>query len=175
METPSARLRQLLSSFRQRSAGGGFFVSYHDLTQGVTKSLVSDVVDQFYFPEHRRSAAVTTILKRGLIVFSILVWIYQEDQISHFIENDELDSRLPMEEGQVIRIAAGVSDRFWKEVQWEFLPYKFKKNDYHRLIDGRVILPFLEEFLQEEGVSGEIFKSTIPAAQQTLLPCKVRT
>ncbi|KAL9118496.1 MAG: hypothetical protein Q9187_004957 [Circinaria calcarea] len=169
MENPSTRLYQILSSLRQESASGHHFVSYVDLKRSVTQTLVSDVIDGFDYPEHRRFMVVARILEEGLRVFAILIWMHDEEQICHFLEHNELDSRLPMEEGQVHRIAPQVRDQFWKEVQWEFLPHEFRMNDGHRIIQDRVILPFLEDVKQAEGASGEISKCTIAFGQQTLL------
>ena len=136
--------------------------------------LVSDIVNGFDYPEHRRLTVVAKILEEGLRVFAILTWMHQEEQICHFLEHNELDSRLPMEEGQVHRIAPQVRDQFWKEIQWEFLPHEFSRNDGHRIIQERVILPFVEDVKQAEGASGEISKCTIAFGQQTLLCENVR-
>ena len=136
---------------------------------------MSGIVDGFDYPEHRRFVVVARILEEGLRVFAILTWMRKEEQICHFLEHNELDSRLPMEEGQVHRIAPQVRDQFWKEVQWEFLPHKFGRNDGHRVIQDRVILPFLKDVKQAEGASGEISKCTIAFSQQALLSEDVRT
>ena len=78
-----------------------------------------------------------------------------------------------MEASQVRRISNEVNERFWTEVQWEYLPYDFTVTSDHRIIHDKVILPFLEEIRLAEGASGEIFKSVIAENQQSLFLEKV--
>lgn len=173
MASASTKLFRRLSSLRRPSSSSQHFVVVEDLRQAVNDELVADVLDEFYLPQHRRAAAVQTIISRGLIVFSILIWIRQEHLISCFVEHDELDARLPMEASQVSRVSDEVAERFWTEVQWEFLPYTFRAASDHRIIHDKVILPFLEETRLAEGASGEIFKSVIAKGQQSLFSEKV--
>ena len=173
MDIHLPRIDRLIATIRQESASGRFFITYKDLKRTVTKEVIVAVVSTFNHPVHRRSMVVERILEKGLIVFSILASMREEHQIFAFIEHDELDSRLPMEKEQVLRITSTVGDRFWREVQWEFLPYEFQKNDHHRCIRDQVILPFLKETTKAEGAFGEIYETVIASAQQTLLPEQV--
>ena len=173
MTEASTRLFQRISSLRQESSSGHHFVGHEDLCQAISKELVSDVLHGFYEPKHRCQIAVTRILEKGLRVFSILAWIRQEKLISRFIEHNELDARLPMEKSQVLRVSDKIDQRFWTEAQWEFLPHKFSKTDYHNVLHDKIILPFTTEIKVTEGASGEIYKSTIATRQQSLLPPNV--
>jgi len=175
MAQASAKLFHLLSSLRQESSSGACFIVYEDLKQAVDRNLVSDVLEGFFQPEHRRATATLTIIEKGLKTFSILAWMRQENLITHFMENNELDARLPMEESQVRRVSNEVAERFWTEVQWEFLPHEFRKADYHRVIRNKVILPFTGETKMAEGASGEIYKSALAGPLQFFLPGKVPT
>jgi hypothetical protein len=171
--TAVGKLRETLRSIRQRSVSGRFFTSYSHLKSKLTKSLISDVITDIYISELHRSRVVANILGEGLVVLSILSWLHEEEEISHFIDHNELDRKLPMEQIQINRIAPNVSDRFCTEVQWEFLPHVFEKNAYHRKIRPEMILPFVAEQRLGEGAGGEIFKCDIEATQQDFLPREV--
>lgn len=173
MASPSKKISAVLASVRQESASGHYFINYHDLQNVVSQELVEDSLESFYQPEHQRATAVREVLEKGLRVFSILIWIQQEDLLAHFFEHDELDDRLPMEESQVRRVNEHISERFWNEVQWEHLPHTFKRTEHHTFLYDRRILPFIKEVKLSEGGFGEIYKSTIASSQQSLLSSKV--
>jgi len=169
------RFRKTLASIRHESSGGRYFISPYDLKEQVTKDLIFDTVSECPFAVQHYHLITQRILERGLKLFSILVWMGQEDHMVPFVEHDELDSRLPMGEEQVLRIAPRLEKRFWEEVQWEFLPHMFVKGDYHRRIHDKSVLPFLEELSRAEGSYGEILESRITLSQQTFFPDKVCT
>lgn len=173
MTSKSDHLRHLLHSLRQQASSERFFIVFDHLLKTLSKDLVSGVLDEFEHPKHQHSHLVSTIFDRGLKVFSILTWINQEERILSFVKHDELDARLPMDGHQVSQIDSKVQDRFWKEVQWEYLPYHFTKDDFHHVIRDQVIMPFITEFPHDEGAAGEIFKSTIHVSQQSFFPQKV--
>ncbi|KAI9695218.1 MAG: hypothetical protein M1820_008790 [Bogoriella megaspora] len=164
------RIRQ--TSATQASGEGRHFVSYYDLQNHVTP-LVSQVVDAVYPIEYRREGITQTIIREGLRLLSILVWMRQESEIFHFLEHGELDSRLPMEASQVSRIAPEVESDFWDKIQWEYFPYVFGGKDFHhRINQPKVILPFTEENFKSEGAGGELTLCTIPPGQQKIIPNK---
>jgi hypothetical protein len=173
MRSKSDDLRQLLGSLRQQASSKRFFIVFDDLRRNLSKDLVSGVLAELEHPKHQHSNLVSTILDYGLKVFSILAWINQEEHILSFVKHDELDARLPMDENQVCQIDSQVQDRFWKEVQWEYLPYHFRRDDFHHVIRDLVIMPFITEDQHDEGAAGEIFKSTIHASQQSFFRQKV--
>ena len=173
MATPSKKISAVLTSIRQESASGHYYINYNDLQKVVSQELVENSIESFYQPEHRRTTAVREVLEKGLRVFSILIWIQQEHLLAYFFEYDELDARLPMEESQVRRVNEHISERFWNEVQWEYLPHTFKRSKHHIFLHDRMILPFIKEIKLSEGAFGEIYKSTIASSQQSLLSSEV--
>ena len=176
MEDALSKLRHVLSSLRQESVSGYHFVPYQRLKAEVTEDLVADAIAQFYHPKHHGSRVVHTVLQDGLRVFCILVWLHSEQMLVDFIERNILDSRLPMV-ADPVSVGFDIRwplKRFSNEVQWEYLPHIFGKDDYHRKIHDREILPFINETVLAEGASGVIYKTTIALSHQTLLPEKVR-
>ena len=166
-------LRRLLGQMQQQASSERFFIIFESLQHTVSEGLVSGILKEFKHPMHYHSTIVSTILNQGLKTFCILAWIHQEDRILHFIKHNELDDRSPLEDRDVRRVDKTVSDRFWKEVQWEYLPYKFCKADFHRVLRDPVILPIVLEHQLAEGVSGELFTSIIHASQQNFFSQKV--
>lgn len=166
-------LRETIYALRKRSASGHHFVPFADLRANVNGKIISEAVSELDFPEHHQHAVVATILDRGLRVFSALALLHQEKHIAPFLENDELDVKLPMEQGQVSRIAQSVSSWFWEEVQWEFISHVFIRTGFHRKIRPEMILPILNEEKLSEGAGGEIFKCKIAQNQQTIVPAAV--
>ena len=168
-------LRHLLDSLRRQASSERFFIVFEDLRREISESVVSGVIHEFDHPRHLHSKLVSTIVERGLRVFSILAWMHQEVKILSFIKHDCLDARLPMDEQQVSLIDGEVHHRFWKEIQWEYIPYRFVSGDFHRIVRDQVIIPFLSEQQWEEGSGGDLFKCTIPVPQQSFFPETVGT
>ena len=170
MGPKSDEVRRLIGSLRHKASSERFFIVFEDLQQSVSETLISEALQGIQYPEHRHTNLISTIFGKGLKVFSILTWIHQEEKILSFIEHNELDARLPMSKDRVRSVDNTVQDQFWNEVQWEYLPYHFLKNDFHRILPDEMILPFITDEQHAEGASGEIFKSTMHISQQSFFP-----
>ncbi len=175
MGSKSDELRRLIGSLRHEAISERFFIVFEDLQQSISEALISEALQDVQHRRYQHTNLVSTIAKQGLKVFSALVWIHQEDKIISFIEHGELDSRLHMDKQCVRSIDNTVQDRFWNEVQWEYLPYHFLRDDFHRTLRSEILLPYMTDERRAEGASGELFKSTIHISQQSFFPKMVST
>ena len=68
MASPSKKISVVLTSIRQESASGHYYINYNDLQKVVSQELVENSIESFYQPEHRRTTAVREVLEKGLRV-----------------------------------------------------------------------------------------------------------
>ncbi|KAL4879762.1 kinase-like domain-containing protein [Aspergillus karnatakaensis] len=126
----------------------------NDITQLVKASLpLQDVVE-----------VVNVIFSRARKVFAILILIDQVQYIRNFIHSDHLqggdfDHGLPFEFQKLKKIiiddyAAGW---FW-EKQWELCPPIFGKGIIPRSLNGRVVLPYVEQNPVGGGGFGSVYQ-----------------
>lgn len=169
-EKTADEARRLVCHLRRRAANGQYFVPSVELKNVLTRELVVGALDHDEIPEHRRHHTATKIVEDGIRTFAILLLVQQEHLVSHFIECDELDSKLPLSANQVQRISPFVSDRFHIEIQWEFIPYFFQRGMHHRKLRDEIILPYIHEERLAEGAGGEIFRCSISANQHMFDP-----
>jgi hypothetical protein len=159
-------LYKIVSQLRIRSVSHRYFISFSALKSSLNKDLVVKALRQHGFAEQRIPRMAEVILSDGLRTFSILALLRQENLIEHFIDYEELDSKLPMEKDVVHRISPLVSRQFWEELQWELCPHFFRRQ-MHRKIRPNEILPFVSEERIGEGAGGEIFQCAIAMPQQS--------
>lgn len=172
-----SRLRTEISNKRRRSTTGQHFLPCSDLRTILTAEQIRNAVAELSCPDHERIGLATKISNEGVRLFAILIWMKEENAIVDFRDHDALDSRLPLREERAKEIAPEFGKALSEEIQWQFLPYKFKNDmqDHHTIIDDtRRILPFLEEERLEGGAFGDISKMTVLSTQQEFYPNEVR-
>jgi hypothetical protein len=84
------------------------------------------------------------------------------------IENDCLDSRLPLSETNLKDIAPEVARDIVKK-QWEYMAYNFRKGTYQRRVDNDRILPFLHETKIGGGGFSTVYEVDIHPAHQNMV------
>ena len=92
-----------------------------------------------------------------------------------FLEQNELDARLPMTKDQLSDIIPQDAAAFFKN-QWGFLPYIFQRNHHQHINNDSFILPFLRDQTLDdlEGGFGVISEITIAPSMQAMVPGQVR-
>jgi hypothetical protein len=132
--------------------------------KGVIKNLDCDKDELLNLPN--------TIRDGGKKVLAMLIWQNRPDCIVKFRNSGFLDSRLPFEETDMMRLVGKFDGiELARRIQWKFCPYVFPKDmwEYHRQIDRRTILPFTGTERIGDGAFGEIEKMSISPSQQHLI------
>lgn len=152
---------------RQKSTMGGYFITNADQKAIFTRPAIESLVDELEFLPEQRFGLVKTLYESGITILAILVWMKETKSIIDFRKHSELDSRLPLDEKRAIRIAPTFGSSLAREVQWQFIPYFFKKDmcETHILIEEANILPFVKEEHLGEGAFGAVYKMTLPSSQ----------
>jgi len=172
-------LRGELENRRHESTNGKHFICQHEikalLTRAVIEEAIRECVQEYAVPDHQEKIVVDRIFTEGQIVFGILIWKKWLHKLMSFIENNALDSQLPLEISRAEKIAENVGWDFANNAQWEFLPRTLTKemNGYHCKFRDEEILPFIGEAPVGEGNFGDVFKMSVLPSLQTMFPDEV--
>ena len=134
----------------------------------VITSVLSDPA--FQIPLHKRESAAQIVISEGRKVFAILVDLRLEYALSLLIENDCLDSRLPLNDDDLKDIPREGAREISRK-QWEYIAYKFRTGKYLRKIQNEIILPFLRQTKIGGGGFSVVYEVFIHPAHQNILPC----
>ncbi len=137
------------------------------LTLNDIVSLLSDPV--FDIPQHKQESTAHIVYEEALKIFSILVDLNWHQKLTSFIENDVLDSSLPLDEPPLKSLIPEAWTNF-RVLQWEYLAYRFRKGHYQIKLRQELILPYIEQAPLGEGDFSTVSKVLIHSAHQNLLP-----
>jgi len=166
-------LQAVLRSLRKESASiarGGYFFPTFALVNALTPPRVLKVIaDNERVKEHERNLLVSLILERIPKIFSILLYDGNQDYFLDFLHRQEFDSRLPFtDEKSLQSLKAAIREKFMDR-QWEFIPALLKKNELHRNLRDREILPYLKDEHLGSGGFGQVYKVTVCGSHQGLM------
>ena len=166
-------LRVELQNARRLAAGSNAkqFVPEGYLREHLTlndiASLLSDTL--FDIPQHKQESTAHIVYGEALKILSILVDLNWQQKLSLFIENDILDSSLPLDE-QPLRSLIPEAWNNFRALQWEYLAYRFRKGHYQFKLRQELILPYIEQVPLGKGGFSTVSKVLIHSAHQNLLP-----
>lgn len=164
IELQNAR-RPAAGSNSQRFVPEGYLREH--LTLNDIASLLSDTA--FDIPQHKQESTAHIVYEEALKILSILVDLNWQQKLSSFIENDVLDSSLPLDE-QPLRSLIPEAWTNFKALQWEYLAYRFRKGHYQIKLRQELILPYVEQAPLGKGGFSTVRKVLIHSAHQNLLP-----
>ena len=130
-------------------------------------SLLLDTI--FDIPQHKQGSTALIVYDEALKIFAILVDLNWQQKLLFFIENNVLDSSLPLEEPRLRSLIPKAWTNF-KGLQWEYLAYRFRKGQYRIKLQQELILPYIEQVLIGKGGFSTVSKVRIHSAHQNLLP-----
>lgn len=137
------------------------------LEQLLNREYVLDVLSHptLGIPFHKRESAADSVLNEGQKVFAILVEMRLQEALAAFIENEILDSALPVDKTQLEGIISCDDVQKFVNHQWDYLAYEFRKGSYQRKIRDEIILPYLEQTRIDRG-SSPVYKVLVHRAHQ---------
>lgn len=154
-------LRLQITNNRPTSTNNHRFLAPPLLSLILTPPAIAQAVAELNCQPEDRIGLAEKIELHGKITFAILVWMQCEDTIVDFRRVGCLDSRLPLDEATATRIIPDRGHEFATEIQWQFLPHFFHRNDDLE-IDKSVILPFIRDVgTVDGGAFGSITKVEI--------------
>ena len=126
---------------------------------------------------HEKNLA-ETISRNGLRTFAALVYAGNGNKIADFLEKDINDSSLPISsndlKSKLLLECTSVIDQFFED-QYHFLVRTIDFGSiFHRVLDERLILPFISGKREASGASATVTEFSIMGALDTLSP-KVRS
>lgn len=172
-----ARLWKSIEVSRVQATTNRYFLPQARLREIFTYNAIVDFVKELSITNEDRIGLVLKIFDQGTTIFAILIWMRRESAIVHFREHDALDGSLPLGAERACEIIPDFGRTLADEVQWEFLPYVFRKDmcEGHVMMHSRRILPFVEEEHLISGGFSDIFKLKLVASQQEFFPTTVST
>ena len=164
-------LRDDIIKLTEQNARGQKLVSFSALVLLLTTERISRILQQHaIIPFYRASEYVKLIQKDYPKIFSILVLIGRVSFVAtSFIHLDLTDAKLPLTEEQLQNLPKSVCNGFRVE-QHAFLALPLRLGLIHKVLDAKVVLPFLEEEELEngEGAYGKVYKFKVHQAYQEL-------
>jgi hypothetical protein len=158
---------------RVESTSGRYFVPPSSLAAIFTPLAISKAVAELKCEPVDRIGLAQAIQFDGTVTFAILVWMRVEDAIVEFRRHRCLDPSLPLHETTARKIAPNFGNTFCNEVQWEFRPYFFHRNEDVE-IRPTEILPFIQEVEpQKLGGFGAVAQLVVHPSLQDFYPRKV--
>ena len=124
--------------------------------------------DVFNIPAHKRETTARIICDEASKVFAILLELHWEQLLFRFIENDVLDSRLPVDEATLKHLIPEAVKRF-ECLQYEYLAYRFRSGQYHKKLSDHQILPYIHQERKGGGGFSSVYKVRIHSSHQNFV------
>lgn len=156
-----------LQNAKEKATCGRYFIRPSRVESIFTTVAIESAVSEISCDANDRINLASKIANEGKFVFATLINMRMEDHVVAFRNHDCL--RLPLHKSQAQRIGPNIGLAFAQEHQWQFIPYRFKRDmsDHHYEINETAkILPFLHEESRGDGGHGEVFKVELPASLQ---------
>lgn len=149
---------------------GRGFVPPVSLSTIFTPSAIAGAVAELSCAIEDRLGLADAIRQGGIATFAVLVCMWQPDLVVVFRRKRCLE-RLPLDE-ETVRQVAGEYAKTFERLQWEFVPYHFRRGQDVEI--GREVLPFVRDLgpLQPGGF-GDIHKLEIHPSLQDFAPVDV--
>jgi len=170
------RLRAGIKGLRRQAADKRYYIDPQELTELCEAPLINEVVEGFPLQQYECDDIKNSVVKNGIVTFSILAHIRKEQLMPKFVEcdmHDTLDGRLPLGKHSLMEISPEAADDFF-EAQWEFRPVILAKHKYKQINDDYV-LPFMfdKRLGDHDGSFGDIYEVTIKSPLQKIIKSDV--
>jgi hypothetical protein len=164
-----------LEKARIKSESTKYFIPPDSVKEILTRPNIERCVAENIPIANERIGLSEKIEEDGVTVFAILLWMRRVSSIIRFRSHDCLDNRLPLDEGRAVEVVPGFGLTFAQEIQWQFLPYRFKKDmcNYHQTLQTCRILPFVQRNDVKEGHFGEVCRVQVVTGLQEFIESKV--
>ena len=114
---------------------------------------------------HKRADTISTIIQDAPKIFSILLELDYEQGLVPLIENDLLDSSLPIDEARLYEAIPEAAVRF-ERLQWIYKPYTLRAGAYHKQLRKQQVLPYLSRTKVGGGGFSSIYQVVVHPSHQ---------
>lgn len=161
------------------SESGHYFLPESNLKLIFTPENIEKAVEELDCAVLDRVGLAKKIHEKGTRVFAILIKNGLQDAIILFRNREILDSRLPFSEEIAKELTNDFGIALAREHQWQFLPYKFRRDMRDSCIeisDSGRILPFVgKSEIVADGGFGDVSRVNISPSQQEFSHTEVRS
>ena len=165
-------LRQRLQELRLAAAGQEprRFLPDRELRRVLVKHEVEAALKSgcFDIEDHKWENVALAVVTGGLKTFAILVELRLESELERFLENDILDTKLPLND-ILLKGTIPLHASQFEQLQWDYVAFQFRKDRYHQVIPPACILPYTEQTSLRGGGYSRVYRVRIHAAYQNLL------
>ena len=172
---PSAldQLRNGIVNLREETAYGKHYINPRSLKDLCTRELINNAVKISPFRQASKGTIVDTIMEKGVVIFSILVYMREEKLMTSFLDRHRLDDKIPMNFMDLEYVAPEIAKMF-VEVQWEFVPVTMEKHK-HKELERLEILPIKrnKRLADRDGSYGDMYEIDIDSSMQDIVEPKV--
>ena len=140
-------------------------LSHFFRTDEVIDALGEEVIN---IPTHKRETTAGIICNEASKVFAILLELHWEQFLPRFIENDILDSRLPLDEATLKHLIPEAMKGF-ASLQYEYLAYRFRSGQYHKKLSEHQILPYVHSEYIGGGGFSSVYKVRVHSSHQNFI------
>lgn len=172
-------LKRQIESQMVLSESGHYFLPESNFNLIFTLENIEKAVHELDCAVLDRIGLAKKIYKEGTRTFAIMIKNGEQDAIVSFRNREILDFRLPFSEELAVELIDSFGNALAREHQWQFLPYKFRRDmrdSFIKISDSGRILSFVgeSEFVASGGF-GDISQVKIPHSQQEFSHTEVRS
>lgn len=172
---PSAldQLRNGIVNLREETAHGKHYINPKSLRDLCTRELINNAVKVSFLRQPSKGNIVNTIMEKGYLIFSILVYMREERLMTSFLDRHRLDDKIPMNLMDLEHVSPEIAKMF-VEVQWEFVPVIMGKHQ-HRELERLEIIPIKrnKRLADRDGSYGDMYEIDIDSSMQDIVEPKV--
>ena len=122
----------------------------------------------FNIPIPKRETTARIVLDEAPKIFAILLELHWEQSLVRFIENDVLDSRLPLDDVALKHVIPEAVKRF-ECLQYKYLAYQFRRGQYHKRLSEKQILPYIRQEKIGGGGFSTVYRVRVHSSHQNFM------
>jgi hypothetical protein len=163
------KLKSILKGLRRQNAAQHWYIPSLSLEAVMTIDAIREALVDSAVPRYHQQETLDRVYKQGVKIFAILLLLGSPNQLSLFIEADQLDdAKLPLKAETLfkeIHLPQEVADDF-AEKQWELIVPTFRCGTLNRRLGANTVLPFTQDKRIGKGAFGTVYEVVIDEDHQ---------
>lgn len=164
------KLKSIIKGLRRQNAAGHYYIPNLPLDAAITTDTIRDALIDSTIPRHYQEETLNRVCKQGVKIFATLLLLGCPNQLSLFIEADQLDdAKLPLKAETLvdeIHLPEEIAKDF-AEKQWELVIPTFRRGTLNRRLGANTVLPFTQDKRIGKGAFGVVYEVVIDEDHQT--------
>ncbi|KAI1116755.1 kinase-like protein [Nemania sp. NC0429] len=163
------KLRSVVKGLRRQNAAGHYYIPKLPLDAAMTMDAIRDALIDSKIPRYYQQETLDRVRKQGVKIFATLLLLGYPNQLSLFIEADQLDdAKLPLKAETLIEeihLSEEIANDF-AEKQWELAVPTFRRGTLNRRLGANTVLPFTQDKRIGKGAFGTVYEVVIDEDHQ---------